>query len=109
MVPFPPPKEGPDSQLGRPRFAPFPAWPIPLPPPFGLPLTDDDICELIYDAFEVDPAIPWHTDIDVQSERGIVTLIGKVPSRQIKRAAGDIAWRTPGVEDVFNTLRVEGL
>lgn len=71
----------------------------------GLP-DDDEIVEMIYDAFEEDPLIPWNADIEVHSDAGMVTLTGTVTSRQIKHAAGDDAWWIPGVDDVRNEIRL---
>lgn len=67
---------------------------------------DDEIVEMIYDAFEEDPFIPWNADIEVRSDGGLVTLTGTVTSRQIKRAAGDDAWWVIGVDDVRNEIHL---
>ena len=45
-------------------------------------------------------------DIDVDSDEGVVTLNGEVPSDQTKRLAESIARETTGVRDVRNNLRV---
>lgn len=71
----------------------------------GLP-TDDEIVEMIYDAFDEDPLIPWDADIDVTSDAGMVTLTGSVPNKRVKHAAGDDSWWIPGVDDVRNEIRV---
>ena len=73
----------------------------------GLP-TDEEIVEMIYDAFDADPLVPWDADIDVSVEAGTVTLAGTVPNKRIKHAAGDDAWWIPGVTDVQNNLEVTG-
>jgi len=47
------------------------------------------------------------TRIAVDVRNRVVILEGTVPSSQTRVAAGDVAWRTPGVFDVANLLRVE--
>lgn len=76
-------------------------------PPYygGLP-TDAEIEEMIYDAVDSDPLIPFDSDIDVSVEAGTVYLRGDVPSKRIKHAAGDDAWWIPGVVDVHNDMKV---
>lgn len=71
----------------------------------GLP-TDDEITEMVYDAIDADPLIPYDADINVDTDAGTVTLSGTVPSKQIKHAAGDDAWWIPGVDDVRNDMQV---
>ncbi len=73
----------------------------------GLP-TDEEIEEMIYDAIDDDPAVPWDIDVDVSSDGGVVTLTGNVPSKRIKHAIGNDAWFIPGVVDVHNNLTVTG-
>lgn len=73
----------------------------------GLP-TDNEIVEMIYDAIDEDPLIPYDAPIDVNSDAGTVTLTGDVMSKEIKHAAGDDAWFIPGVIDVRNDLTVTG-
>jgi len=72
---------------------------------YGLP-TDEEISEMIYDAIDEDPLIPYDADINVDTDAGTVTITGTVPSKQIKHAAGDDAWWIPGVDDVHNDLQV---
>ena len=45
--------------------------------------------------------------IDVVDSEGVVTLVGVVPSREARAAAGKIAEGQEGVEEVINDLRVE--
>jgi hypothetical protein len=71
----------------------------------GLP-TDEQITEMIYDALDADPLIPWDTEIDINVDAGTVTLTGTVPNKRIKHAAGDDAWWINGVVDVHNNLDV---
>jgi hypothetical protein len=73
----------------------------------GLP-TDEEITEMIYDAMDVDPLIPYDADINVEVDSGVVTLTGTVPNKRVKAAAGDDAWWVPGVVDVRNELQVTG-
>lgn len=72
----------------------------------GLP-TDNEIVEMVYDAIDADPLIPYDADINVESDAGTVTLSGTVATKEIKHAAGDDAWWIPGVDDVRNELQVE--
>jgi osmotically-inducible protein OsmY len=71
----------------------------------GLP-TDSEIEEMIYDAIDADPLIPFDANVDVSVEAGTVYLRGDVPSKRIKHAAGDDAWWIPGVIDVHNEMKV---
>ena len=47
------------------------------------------------------------TNIDVDSNNGVVTLKGKVDSADMKKKAGDIAKKVDGVKSVKNQLKVE--
>lgn len=49
----------------------------------------------------------WGGDIEVGVEDGVVTLEGRVLSLSHKRAAGVLAWWTPGCRDVINSLDVQ--
>jgi hypothetical protein len=71
----------------------------------GLP-TDEELTEMIYDAIDDDPLIPFDADINVEVDAGTVTLSGTVPTKTIKHAAGDDTWWMPGVDDVHNMLQV---
>ncbi|MCL5264853.1 MAG: BON domain-containing protein [Chloroflexi bacterium] len=73
----------------------------------GLP-NDDQIREMIYDAIDADPVIPFESDINVEVTGGVVTLTGTVPNKRIKHAIGDDAWWVPGVWDVNNGLEIVG-
>ncbi|MBI4319426.1 MAG: BON domain-containing protein [Chloroflexi bacterium] len=73
----------------------------------GLP-TDEEITEMVYDAIDGDPLIPYDADIDVEVDAGAVTLSGAVPNKDMKHAAGDDVWWVPGVTDVENNLMVTG-
>lgn len=73
----------------------------------GLP-DDTQIEEMIWDAIDADPLIPYDADIDIKVEAGTVQLTGDVPSKRIKHAAGDDAFWAPGVIDVRNDIKVTG-
>ncbi|MBI2865582.1 MAG: BON domain-containing protein [Chloroflexi bacterium] len=73
----------------------------------GLP-TDEEIVEMVYDAMDVDPLVPYDADINVDCDAGVVTLTGTVLNKRAKHAAGDDAWWAPGVVDVKNELMVSG-
>ena len=47
------------------------------------------------------------TNIDVDSNNGVVTLKGKVDSADMKKKAGEIAKKVDGVKSVKNELKVE--
>lgn len=49
----------------------------------------------------------WGGDIEVAVSDGVVTLEGRVLSLSHKRAAGVLAWWTPGCRDVVNSLEVK--
>ncbi|MBI4319425.1 MAG: BON domain-containing protein [Chloroflexi bacterium] len=71
----------------------------------GLP-SDEEITEMVYDAFDIDPLIPYDADLDVEADAGVVTLSGSVPNKRAKHSAGDDAWRVPGVTDVRNNITI---
>ena len=71
----------------------------------GLP-TDEEITEMVYDAIDADPLIPYDADINVDVDAGVVTLAGTVLNKAEKHAAGDDSWWVPGVTDVRNNLTV---
>ncbi len=76
------------------------------PPYYGNLPTDEEIEEMIFDAIDADPLIPFDANIDVSVDAGTVFLRGEVPSKRIKHAAGDDAWWIPGVDDVHNDIAV---
>jgi len=45
-------------------------------------------------------------DVHVTTQRGVITLRGKVDSETEQQAAGEIAWTIEGVRDVSNQLTV---
>lgn len=105
--------------LGAPGFGPYPGawglggvrrWGGAYSPQFiatGLP-TDEEIEEMIYDALDADPMIPYDADISVAVDTGVVTLTGTVANKRTKHAAGDDVWWVPGVVDVNNEVAVTG-
>ncbi|HEX7022315.1 MAG TPA: BON domain-containing protein, partial [Trueperaceae bacterium] len=48
------------------------------------------------------------SDIRVHVEDGVITLQGTIPDRGSKRMAEDALASIPGVEDIYNELRVRG-
>jgi hypothetical protein len=71
-----------------------------------VPTTDDEIQYWVENALNNDPRIPNNANIEVSVDRGVVTLTGSVPTKQIKHAAGDDAWWLPPVLDVHPELTV---
>jgi hypothetical protein len=61
----------------------------------------EDVCQALADEGELDA-----TDIEVEVDRGVVTLRGKVADRGSKRRAETVAEAVRGVEDVQNALRI---
>lgn len=70
--------------------------------------TDGDIKSLVVDRLRENP-LTSDFDLRVDVKQGVVILGGVVRSPLNKRAAGDDAWDTAGVQDVSNQLRVEGV
>jgi hyperosmotically inducible protein len=58
-------------------------------------------------ALASDAGLKTMTNIDVDSNDGVVTLKGKVDSADAKKKAGEIAKKVDGVKSVKNQLRVE--
>jgi hyperosmotically inducible protein len=58
-------------------------------------------------ALAADAGLRTMTSIDVDSDKGVVTLKGKVTSADAKKKAGEIAKKVDGVKSVKNELRVE--
>jgi hypothetical protein len=69
-------------------------------------LSDEEVRRLVLRALDEAAWIPEGQEIDVRVEDAVVTLRGEVDRRNVKIAAGICAWDAPGVEDVFNELRV---
>lgn len=70
--------------------------------PFG-PTNDQEIEEFIYDALDL---LPGTNDVEVRVEGGRVTLTGMVQHKRLKHDVGEIAWATPGVNDVVNNVTI---
>lgn len=62
----------------------------------------EDICDRLTDDHRIDAS-----DIEVQVNKGEVTLAGSVRSREEKRCAEDVIERISGVRDVNNHLKVK--
>ena len=58
-------------------------------------------------ALAADSGLGTMTSIDVDSDKGVVTLKGKVDSAAAKKKAEEIAKKVEGVKSVKNQLRVE--
>jgi hyperosmotically inducible protein len=58
-------------------------------------------------ALASDAGMKTMTNIDVDSNDGVVTLKGKVESAAAKKKAGEIAKKVDGVKSVKNQLKVE--
>jgi hyperosmotically inducible protein len=58
-------------------------------------------------ALASDAGLRTMTNIDVDSDNGVVTLKGKVDSADAKKKAGEIAKKVDGVKSVKNQLKVE--
>lgn len=104
--------------MGAPAYGQFGGWGVGVGPTwggtyappayFGTAPSDEEIANMIYDALDADPIIPYDSDINVDVTAGVVTLTGTVPSKRIKHAAGDDAWWVPGVIDINNQLTISG-
>ena len=70
-----------------------------------VPPSDGQIKSQVVDRLRENPlTAPFDLRVDVAQR--VVVLGGSVGSPLAKRAAGDDAWDTPGVEDVSNQLTV---
>lgn len=70
--------------------------------PLG-PTNDQEIEDFIGDALDL---LPGASDIEVRCDGGRVTLNGQVSLKRLKREAGEVAWFTPKVNDVHNTVTI---
>ena len=70
--------------------------------------SDSEILDDVLSTLRIDPWVD-ETGIQVEVNQGVVRLNGEVDLMNEKRAAGDDAWDTPGVIDVYNNLRVRKL
>lgn len=69
-------------------------------------LSGNKIEKRILEALEADVRTQGQ-QIEVVDSEGVVTLVGVVPSREARAAAGEIAEAQEGVEVLINDLRVE--
>jgi len=67
------------------------------------PVTDQEIEDFVYDAFEL---MPGTADVEVRCDAGRATLTGNVPNKRLKRDLGEILWAIPGVNDVQNNITI---
>jgi osmotically-inducible protein OsmY len=74
--------------------------------PKGYQRSDDRIREDVSEELFRNPEIDA-SEIEIQAQKGEVTLTGKVEDRHQKRLAEDIAERVSGVKDVHNQLKVD--
>lgn len=74
--------------------------------PKGYQRSDERIREDVCDALEYDDRLDA-SSIEVEVEKGVVTLKGQVSSRQMKREAEDCAEEIRGVKDVINSIQVK--
>jgi len=70
--------------------------------PLG-PTNDQEIEDFVGDALDL---LPGSNDIEIRCDGGRVTLTGQVSQKRLKRDAGEIAWVTPGVNDVQNNITI---
>lgn len=108
----------PGQQMLTPGYGSYPQpwlgqWYGPRPPVAytgytgGIP-NDNQIEELVWDAIDNDPLIPYDANINVKVEAGTVTLAGEVPNKHAKLSAEHDAFWVPGVLDVNNGIKVLG-
>lgn len=69
-------------------------------------VTGNKLEKQILEALEADERTQGQ-QIEVVDSEGVVTLVGVVPSREARAAAGEITEAQEGVEQVINDLRVE--
>ncbi len=69
------------------------------------PRSDQEIRNEIVARLQADPWVN-ERNVEVEVSQGVVTLRGEVDIMEEKRSAGDDAYDTPGVVDVYNELRV---
>lgn len=68
--------------------------------------SDEEIEDHLYHDLDHDLSLPAELDVDIEVSDGVVTLTGNVRNKRVKQAAGDYAWRCPGVRDVHNNIRL---
>jgi hypothetical protein len=70
--------------------------------PLG-PTNDQEVEDFIYDALEL---LPGTSEIEVRCDNGRAIVTGSVPNKRLKRDVGEIAWNSPGVNDVQNSVAI---
>jgi hyperosmotically inducible protein len=70
-------------------------------------IDDGAITTAVKSKLAADVRLSTLVDVSVETESGVVTLSGMVPSEEIKQAAEDVAATIDGAVRVSNQLRVE--
>jgi len=71
-------------------------------------VSDATLTTKVHTALANDVGMRTMYSINVDSEKGVVTLKGKVDSQATKQRAEDVAKRVSGVNSVKNELQVKG-
>ena len=71
-------------------------------------VSDATLTTKVHTALANDVGMRTMYSINVDSDKGVVTLKGKVDSEATKQRAGDVAQRVSGVNSVKNELQVKG-
>ena len=71
-----------------------------------MPNIDSDVVSHVTQALLDDPRLK-EAVIDVSSQGGVVTLIGTVPSQEIRQIAEEVASRQEGVISVISDLALQ--
>lgn len=74
--------------------------------PRGYKRSDERICDELYEHLTEHPQIDA-SEVEIGVQKGVVSLRGVVPDRQMKHYAEDCAERISGVKDVDNRIRVK--
>ena len=69
---------------------------------------DSALTTKVHTALANDVGMKTLTKVNVDSEKGVVTLKGEVDSADTKRRAEEVAKRVSGVSSVKNELKVKG-
>lgn len=71
-------------------------------------VSDATLTTKVHTALANDVGMRTMYSINVDSDKGVVTLKGKVDSEATRQRAGDVAKRVSGVNSVKNELQVKG-
>lgn len=71
-------------------------------------VSDATLTTKVHTALANDVGMRTMYSINVDSDKGVVTLKGKVDSEATRQRAGDVARRVSGVNSVKNELQVKG-